>query len=49
MTSKQTSKIALQGQEYASPKTESVVVINQGVLCSSGGSAIKSWNNGGTL
>ena len=29
-------KIVLKGQEYASPQTESVVVINQGVLCGSG-------------
>ena len=32
---KQQQKIALKGQEYASPQTESVEVRNQGVLCSS--------------
>ena len=32
---KQQQKIALKGQEYASPRTESVEVRNQGVLCSS--------------
>ena len=34
---KQQQKIALKGQAYATPKTESVEVRNQGVLCSSGG------------
>ena len=38
---KQQQKIALKGQEYASPRTESVEVRNQGVLC---GSAV---GNGG--
>ena len=28
-------RIALKGQEYATPKTESVTVSNQGVLCAS--------------
>ena len=32
------SKIVLKGQEYATPKTESVEIKNQGVLCGSGGS-----------
>ena len=35
---KNVAKIALRGQVYAAPKTESVEVKNQGVLCSSGGS-----------
>ncbi len=37
-------KIALKGQVYATPKTESVEIKNQGVLCGSGGfgSSIKS-------
>ena len=30
-------KIALRGQMYATPKTESVEIKNQGVLCGSGG------------
>ena len=30
-------KIALRGQVYAAPKTESVEIKNQGVLCGSGG------------
>ena len=30
-------KIALRGQVYATPKTESVEIKNQGVLCGSGG------------
>lgn len=34
---KQQQKIALRGQVYAAPKTESVEIINQGVLCASGG------------
>ena len=29
-------KIVLKGQEYATPKTESVEISNQGVLCASG-------------
>ena len=29
-------KIALRGQVYATPRTESVEITNQGVLCSSG-------------
>ena len=32
-------KIALRGQVYATPKTESIEIINQGVLCSSAGDA----------
>ena len=31
-------KIVLKGQEYAAPRTESVEIINQGVLCASGAS-----------
>ena len=30
-------KIVLNGQAYVAPKTESVEIINQGVLCASGG------------
>ena len=30
-------KIALKGQVYATPRTESVEIKNQGVLCGSGG------------
>ena len=30
-------KIALRGQVYAAPRTESVEIKNQGVLCGSGG------------
>ena len=41
MTVKQ-QKIVLKGQVYATPRTESVVVKNQGVLCSSGGGAATS-------
>ena len=29
------NKIVLKGQEYAAPKTESVEIVNQGVLCGS--------------
>ena len=29
------NKIVLKGQEYATPQTESVEIINQGVLCGS--------------
>ena len=29
-------KIVLKGQKYASPQTESVEIISQGVLCASG-------------
>ena len=31
------NKIVLKGHEYATPKTESVEIINQGVLCASAG------------
>ena len=31
------NKIILKGQEYATPKTESVEISNQGVLCASAG------------
>ena len=30
-------RIVLKGHEYATPKTESVEIINQGVLCASAG------------
>ena len=36
---KKENKIVLKGQEYATPRTESVEIINQGVLCASGGGA----------
>lgn len=36
-------KIALKGQVYATPKTESVEIINQGVLCASGGGGVKGF------
>lgn len=38
---KQQEKIALKGQMYASPKTESVEVRNQGVLCASANVILK--------
>ena len=46
---KKEKKIVLKGQKYATPKTESVEVKNQGVLCGSctnsmGSSSIKSWS-----
>ena len=42
-------KIVLKGHEYATPRTESVEIVNQGVLCASGaqmraGGTIKGWN-----
>ena len=42
-------KIVLKGQEYAAPRTESVEIVNQGVLCSSAGGAkgVMSFGNGG--
>ena len=30
-------KIVLKGQAYATPRTESAEIVNQGVLCASGG------------
>ena len=41
-------KIVLKGQVYATPKTESVEISNQGVLCASTvtGGSIKKWGNG---
>ena len=36
---KNVTKIALRGQVYAAPKTESVEIKNQGVLCGSGAAA----------
>ena len=32
-------KIVLRGHEYVAPRTESVEITNQGVLCASGGGA----------
>ena len=32
-----TETIVLKGQKYVAPKTESVEIISQGVLCASGG------------
>ena len=42
-------KITLRGQEYAAPRTESVEIVNQGVLCASGGGAkgIVTFGKGG--
>ena len=46
---KKVVKIALKGQEYATPKTESVTVSNQGVLCGSGGNVgLRSYSTGTT-
>ena len=47
----QKEKIVLNGQAYAAPKTESVEIINQGVLCALGGgrSSITSFTSGGSL
>ena len=39
-------KIALRGQVYATPKTESVEIKNQGVLCGSGGGGAKGMLSG---
>ena len=33
-------KIVLKGQEYTAPRTESVEITNQGVLCASGGGGL---------
>ena len=38
------SKIVLKGQEYATPKTESVEITNQGVLCGSGGGNFSNYS-----
>ena len=51
---KNVTKIALRGQVYADPKTESVEIINQGVLCGSGasgssGSSISKLGVGGNV
>ena len=45
---KENKKIVLKGQTYATPKTESVEISNQGVLCASTVTkgSIKSWGNG---
>ena len=40
------NKIVLKGQEYAAPKTESVEIINQGVLCASGASGSSKFSIG---
>ena len=45
-------KIVLRGQEYAAPRTESVEITNQGVLCASGllnASGITKVSKGGTF
>lgn len=42
-------KIVLKGQEYAAPRTESIEITNQGVLCGSGGGTkltLKGMSNG---
>ena len=46
---KNVTKIVLKGQKYATPRTESVEIVNQGVLCASAaplraGGTIKGWN-----
>ena len=41
------TKIVFRGHVYTTPKTESVEITNQGVLCASGGSA-KSFGIGVT-
>ena len=38
--------IVLRGHEYATPRTESVEIINQGVLCGSGGGGGGGVTNG---
>ena len=45
---KKENKIVLKGQEYAAPKTESVEIINQGVLCASGASGGSKFSIGAT-
>ena len=43
------NKIVLRGHEYAAPKTESVEIKNQGVLCGSGGGYnLNSYGSGKT-
>ena len=48
-------RIALRGQVYATPKTESVEIVNQGVLCASAlqapvsSSGISKITGGGTF
>ena len=45
-------KIVLRGHEYATPRTESVEISNQGVLCGSAkwvNSNINSFTSGGSL
>ena len=49
---KVSNKIVLRGHEYATPRTESVEIINQGVLCASANrvsSNINSFTSGGSL
>ena len=48
MSNQQTNRIVLKGHVYATPKTESVEIVSQGVLCGSvaqmkAGGTIKSW------
>ena len=45
------NKIVLKGHEYATPRTESVEITNQGVLCGSGasGSSISKLGVGGNV
>ena len=45
---KQQQKIALKGQVYATPRTESVEIVNQGVLCASGASGGSKFSIGAT-
>ena len=52
MSNQQTNRIVLRGHEYATPQTESVEIINQGVLCGSANrvsSNINSFTSGGSL
>ena len=52
MSKQQSNRIVLRGHEYATPRTESVEIINQGVLCASTtwvNSNINSFTSGGSL
>ena len=42
------SRIVLNGQNYATPHTESVEIMNQGVLCASGDPTVSSSGTGFT-
>lgn len=53
MSSQQTNRIVLKGHVYATPRTESVEIVSQGVLCSSAvalnASSINSFTQGSGL